>query len=294
MQVYLNGQIVAYDQAQLRADDAAVQHAVGLFETMLAIKGKVFQLEAHLDRLIRSAQVLGISDAIDRDQLADAIAQTLDANDLPRARVRLTWTPGAVSLLHESGGSERQPTVLVTATEPMAYDPMYFDQGVTVAIAGACANPFDPTTGHKTLAYWARLRTLRDAAQRGAAEAIWLTVTNHVASGAVSNLFIVKDGVLITPIARGEEVEGALPAPVLPGTVRQAVIDQAQSLGIQTQRKTITVQQLMDADEVFLTNSGWLVLPVAAVEARTIGASIGPMTRQLRMEILKQVEALAS
>ena len=158
--------------------------------------------------------------------------------------------------------------MVVTAAPPTQYDAGFFEQGITALIARPGANPFDPAAGHKTLAYWSRLRTLRQAAAAGAGEAIWLNVTNHLASGAVSNLFIVKDETLLTPYARGEEVPEALPAPVLPGITRAAVIELAHTLDLPVQRRMLSVNDLLEADEVFLTNSSWLVLPVSRVEKK--------------------------
>jgi branched-subunit amino acid aminotransferase/4-amino-4-deoxychorismate lyase len=141
--------------------------------------------------------------------------------------------------------------------------------------------------GHKTLAYWGRLRTLRQAASAGAGEAIWLNVTNHLASGAVSNIFLVKDNELLTPFARGEEVPAALPAPVLPGVTREAVIELAQAASLPLQRRMLSVNDLLEADEVFLTNSSWLILPVTKVEKKPIGeGKVGPVTQRLRESLL--------
>jgi branched-subunit amino acid aminotransferase/4-amino-4-deoxychorismate lyase len=182
------------------------------------------------------------------------------------------------------------PTLLIVPSEPTAYDPAYFETGITVLIAPAGANPFDPMAGHKTLNYWPRLRTLRQAASVGAGEAIWLNVSNHLASGAISNLFLVKDGSLFTPYARGEEVEQALPAPVLPGVTRTAVIELAEKQNLRVVKRMLTVEDLLDADEVFLTNSSWHILPVTSVEKQTIAdGKAGAITKQLRQALLELI-----
>ncbi len=286
MDIYLNGQLVPPAQARVGLDDAGLQHAVGLFETMASYRGNVFRLQAHLDRLARSARELGLASDLDTAALAEAVRKTIRHNQIDRARIRLTLTPGSVSLLRPQEGTTPQPTLAVVATPPIQYDRAYFERGVTVVIAGPAANPFDPIAGHKTLAYWSRLRTLRDAAAApggGAAEAIWLNITNHLASGAISNLFLVKDGTLLTPFARGEELPEALPAPVLPGITRAAVLEVAESQHVPVVKRMLTVEDLLDADEVFLTNSSWLILPVAKVEKKAIGAGkAGDLTRALR------------
>lgn len=297
MHIYLNGQIVPTEQARVSVEDAGLQHAVGLFETMSAHHGRVFRLDAHLDRLRRSAAELGLAAEMDTAPLADAVAQTLAANDLTEARLRLTVTAGTLSMLRpedgQSGGAVKlRQTVAVVPSPPTVFDPAYFERGVTVAIFGQGANPFDATAGHKTLSYWGRLRSLRQAAAVGCSEALWLNVTNHLASGAVSNVFLVKDGRLLTPIAHGEEAAEALPAPVLPGTTRAVVIELAESLGIDVERRMLSVEELLGADEVFLTNANWRVLPVTAVEKKPIGdGTPGPVTGRLREAVLGTIEA---
>lgn len=294
MKVHLNGSIVPAEQATLPFDDAGFQHAIGLFETMAAVRGKVFRLSQHLDRLARSAAELGLARQLDTAPLAQAVADTLAANALADARIRLTITPGSVSMLRPTPADQPPPmTVLVVATPPTAYDPAYFDKGITAIVAspGVAANPFDPMAGHKTLAYWSRLRTLRQAASVGAGEALWLNVTNHLASGSVSNLLLVKNGQILTPYARGEEVAQALPAPVLPGITRAAVLELAATLGIPLHRRMLTITDLLEADEVFLTNSSWHLLPVTRIEQKPIaGGEVGPITRQLRAALLDLID----
>ncbi len=302
MDVYLNGTFHAPDQARVRVEDAGLQHAVGLFETFQAYHGRVFRLDAHLRRLANSAAALGLAADLNPAPLADAVEQTIIHNGIDRARLRLTVTAGTLSMLRptedqaESDGAagvtaQSRQTIAIVPQPPTQYDPAYFERGVTVVVHGPAANPFDETAGHKTLNYWARLRALRRAAALGAAEAIWLNVTNHLASGCVSNVLLVKDGALLTPFAKGEEVEGALPAPVLPGITRAALFELAEAEGIEVRRKMLSIDDLLGADEVMLTNSGWGVLPVTKVEQHAIGnGNVGTVTTWLRHALLDTIE----
>lgn len=291
MDIFLNGQMMPPEQASISPLDAGIQHAVGLFETMGCYNGSVFRIDMHLGRLRRSAAELGLARELETEPLRAAVETVIEHNHLDRARIRLTITPGAVSLLKPGAEDAAPPmTVMVVPSAPTQYDPAYFDRGITALVAPPAANPFDQMSGHKTLSYWPRLRTLRQAAAAGAGEAIWLNITNHLASGAVSNIFVVKSGKLITPIAHGEEVEGALRAPVLAGITRAAVLELAESLGIACERRMISVPEMLEADEVFLTNSSWLVLPVTKVEQRTIGdGKVGPITKQLRLAVVSLI-----
>lgn len=290
MDVFLNGKMIPDDQATVSIHDAGLQHAVGLFETMSVTGGKVFRLQQHLDRMKVSAEKLGLTPNLETAPLAQAVNQTLAHNQLTEARLRLTLTAGAISMLKSPQAASPMPTLLIVPSEPTAYDPAYFETGITVLIAPASANPFDPMAGHKTLNYWPRLRTLRQAASVGAGEAIWLNITNHLASGAISNVFLVKDGDLLTPIARDEETDKALAAPVLPGITRAAVIELAQKMGITVQKKMLTIDDLLGADEVFLTNSSWHILPVNHVEKNQVGeGKAGALTTKLREALLELI-----
>jgi len=292
MDIYLNGQFHPPGEARVSVEDAGFQHAVGLFETLAAYHGRAFRLDQHLDRLETSAIALGLVRELDKTALRDAVEQTIAHNRIDRARLRLTYTAGEVSMRRDAPGqAEPTPTVAIVPSPPTQYDPAYFEHGVQVVLYNQSANPFDPVAGHKTLAYWARLRSLRQAAGVGAAEAVWLSVTNHLTSGAVSNLFLVRDGALLTPIARGEELDSALPAPVLPGITRAAIIELAEAEGIPVSRQMISAEDLLGAEEAFLTNSGWGVLPVTRVEkAKIADGRVGPMTTRLREALSGLIE----
>ena len=293
MDVYVNGEMVDGSEANIPFHDAGVQHGVGLFETMGVYGGRVFRLEAHLRRLSESAQSLGLTPDLDVDRCHQAIDQTIQHNELVRARLRLTVTAGTTSWLRTAPHARHPPTptVLVEASRPTEYDPAYFEKGIMVLVGPPAAHPFDRLAGHKTLSYWHRLITLRQAASAGGGEVIWLNSSNHLASGAVSNLFLVKEGALFTPIARGEEVVAALPAPVRPGVTRAAVIEQAAQMNLSVTRRMLSVADLLEADEVFLTNTSWLVLPVKCVEKKQIGhGQVGPVTTRLRDAILNLID----
>jgi branched-chain amino acid aminotransferase len=290
---WLNGRLIEHDEARVSAFDAGFQHAVGLFETMHGGAGRVFRLERHLERLATSARELGLTESLRTDALGEAVEHALEASELAtgdgRARVRLTITGGDLNLLAASrpgadgAPSRYDPTVLITVNPVTVYPDEMFEKGVGVLIAGAKANPFDPTGAHKTLNYWWRLSALQEAARAGMGEALVLSVTNHVCSGAVSNLFVVKDGALLTAPARGEESGVAMPHPVLPGTTRAEVCAIAETRGIGVTKRLLTIDDVLDADELFLTNAGWGVLPVVRVEKKEIGAGApGAVSRTVR------------
>lgn len=297
--VFLDGQFVSRADARISAFDAGIQHGVGLFETMHAATTpegmEVRDLDAHLDRLQASAAKLGLSDELKTGPLGEAVTETVRRARYKHTRVRLTITGGDLNMLQTHGRTNHRPTVMVQATPATKYPDAMFENGVMASLGQARANPLDPTAGHKTVNYWWRLRELQEAAAKGAGEAIVFQVSNHLCGGCVSNLFVVDGGYLITPIAQGEEEEfggattkeGVLPSPVLPGITRARVIEQAAAIGIKTTRRMMTIDDLLDADEVFLTNSSWGVLPVVRVEAEAIGdGKVGEVTKTVREAIV--------
>ncbi len=298
--VFLHGTFISADDARVSAFDAGLTHGVGLFETMAGgvrdrgdgVEVSVTRLNDHLDRLAGSAKQLRLTDELRKPALAEAVLRTVEKCGLARQRVRLVITGGDLNLLARAADRAHDPTVLITAQPATEYPDAMFERGVTVALADAKANPFEPTAAHKTLNYWWRLSALRDASAKGAAEALVFQVTNHLCGGCVSNAFIVKNGALLTPIARGEEAQGALPSPVLPGITRGAVVDAARELGIDVTARMLTIDDVLGADELFLTNSSWGVLPVTAVEASAIGGGTpGEITRALRTRLLNEPPA---
>jgi branched-chain amino acid aminotransferase len=292
MRVWLNGKVVPREEAAVSVFDAGFQHGIGLFETMLARNGRVFRAEAHVQRLIASATHLLLSESLRAQPLAKAVQQAVEANALDAARVRLTVTGGNLASLERGERKTVDPTVLIVTQPPTEYPAEFFEGGVRVVIADGRVNPFAPTAGHKTLNYWPRIQALQLAGAKGGAEAMWFSVTNHLAGGSVSNVFLVKGGSLFTPIARGEEERGALPAPVLPGITRAAVIELAEEMNITVHKRMLDINDLLSADEVLLTNSSWGVLPVVGIEREKIGSGeVGPMTRHLRERWLQLTAA---
>ncbi len=280
--VWLNGSIETVDEARVSAFDAGFQHGVGLFETMTARGSRVLHLHQHLDRLENSLRALRLSEQLRSGPLAEAIQSTVDTAALEVSRVRVTITGGDLNLLH-GGGDGHEPTIMIVVQPATAYPDELFDKGIRATVADARANPLDPFASHKTLSYWSRLSELQAAAAKNASEALWFTVSNHLAGGCVSNVILVKDDELSTPIARGEEPEGGLPSPVLPGVVREEVLGRAAGEGRAVHRKMMDIDAVLAADEILLTNSSWGVMPVVGVERETIGeGEPGPVARAMR------------
>ena len=285
LEAWLDGSFVKVDEARVSAFDAGFQHAVGLFETMLARNGSVFRVHAHVSRLERSARRLLMVESLQVDAVAEAVQQTVTHNRLDSARVRLTVTGGALNLRVEQPGRS-DPTILIHAQPSTPTPERLHEEGIRVVVADDRLSPLDAGGGEKTIDYWMRLLSLQKAGAVGASECLWFTVSNHLAGGSTSNVLLVRDGRLLSPFARGEEPEGALPSPVRPGVTREVLFELARSHGLSVELRPLDIEDVLEADEVMLCNSGWGVLPVVSVEQATIGSGTpGPTCRMLREEL---------
>jgi branched-chain amino acid aminotransferase len=288
-EVWLNGNFLEEADATISVRDTGFLHAAGVFTTMRSYGGVVFRLSQHLQRIRASCEALFIPLQHNDETLATAITELLRRNSLTNARLRMTVTRGLARQdpLH---GLRLEPTVLLTAAELEPYPPDYYARGMTViVIDDQKLNPYDLQAGHKTLNYFSRLAALREANRRAAGEGLWFNVHNYLQSGSISNVFIVKGGAISTPPTPEDLLDPAIvqgmPYPksaVLPGITRQVVLESAASLGIRTTTPAITINDLLEADEVFLTNSIMGIMPACRIERRAIGDDKpGPLTRQL-------------
>jgi branched-chain amino acid aminotransferase len=268
--VFLNDKLVDADKAGVSVTDSGFLYGAGLFETMRSHNGIVFSLKDHLDRLFFSAGVLSINNTYSREYITGAIYKVLKANNLTDARLRLTLTGGPMSEPEE----KRKSTLLIAAAKLQPYPPEYYKNGVLVVLSPFRQNTAEPIYGHKTTSYFSRMLALKSAHQKGAAEALWFTVDNRLAEGCISNVFLVKDAVLYTP---------PIETPVLAGVSRKTVFQIALKNSIEFIEKNLYISDLLDADEVFLTNVIMQILPVNSVEKHTVGSGKpGNLTRKLQ------------
>ena len=268
--VFLNNKLVDIDKARISVTDSGFLYGAGLFETMRSYKGTVFSLKDHLDRLFFSSRSLSINNPYDRKYLTDTIYKVLQVNKLTDARLRLTLTNGPMSQSDE----QRAPTLLITATKLQPYPAEYYKKGVLVVLCPFRQNAGEPTCGHKTTSYFSRMIALNRAHQKRAAEALWFTTNNRLAEGCISNVFLVKDSVLYTP---------PIETPVLAGVARKTVCQIALTNSIKLVEKDLYIDDVLAADEIFLTNIIMQIMPVTAVEKHTVGdGKVGTMTKRLQ------------
>jgi len=262
--VYLNGRIVPAGQAAIGVFDEGFLHGATVFTTMRAHNGVVFRLPRHLGRLAQTAGLLGLNVQAEPAALTKAVADILAANQLREARVRITLSPGV----------REAPTTLVTAQPLTAYPGQWYEKGIQVVVSSYRQGPGDPTVGHKTGCYLTRVLARQEAAAKGAEEALWYTPDNRLAEACFCNVFLALDGEVLTP---------PRDTPVLPGIVREAVIELCGRMDIPCRDSSpLTVRQMLSAQEMFLTASLTGVRPVCRVEGHDVGDGLpGELTKRI-------------
>jgi len=258
---WLNGKLVPLGQARISPLDRGLLYGDGLFETMRAYHGGIFRLVAHLERLLAGARALRFPFALDAGELARACEDTVRANGLREAYVRLTVTRGVGGLPSELDASP-EPTVLVVAREFHGYPAELRERGMRAVIAPVRRNASSPLARVKSLNYLDSLLARAWAADSGADEALMLDPEGSVVEGSASNLFVVEGGAVGTP---------PVSAGVLPGITRECVLGLCADLGIEAGERTITPDDLTGADEAFLTNSLMEVMPLTRVGGLRMG-----------------------
>ena len=284
--VYLNGSLVPRSQARVSVFDQGFLYGYGLFETMRAYHGKIFLLERHLKRLLGAAEIIRLASGLAEVDLSKACKDTLVANGLQDARLRLTVSRGEVDSFPGSGASVT-PTVLVTARSYSPLSAEIYERGYKASVASFRQCSRSPLSRIKSANYLLNALARLEAEAAGYDEALLLNDNDFVAESGGSNLFFVKDSTLMTP---------SLESGILPGITREVVIELAGVLGIGVTEGDMSLNDLEQFTEAFLTNSVIEIMPLVRVrditgEFITIGSGKpGGVTGRL-MAAYKEVVA---
>ena len=273
MKVWLNGQLVGSEDATLSVLDHGVLYGDGVFEGIRAYGGKVFQMDAHLDRLFVSADAIRLTIPYSREELASATFASMEANGLVDSYIRMVITRG-IGTLGLNPVKCPRPSAYVIADRIAMYSEEQYRVGMPVIIAKTTRTParcLSPRV--KSLNYLNNILGKIECIDAGVDEAIMLNDHGEVAEGTGDNVFIVEKGRLITPPPD---------ASILLGITRATVLYLAQKRGIETAEETILPERLLAADECFLTGTGAEIIAATSVDGKPIGTGrVGPMTEAL-------------
>ena len=280
--VCVNGALVPRQEARISPFDRGFLFGYGLFETMRSYGGCVFRLDRHLARLTRSAEKLGLASELDTYELEQSIYQTLKANKLANARIRLTVSAGEGEMTPDPL-VPKEPTVLIMAKSYAPYPKRKYEEGFKAVVSSIRLNSQSPLSRTKSTNYLNNILARREASAAAVDEALMLNERGFVAEGSTSNIFLVAAGKLITP----SEESG-----ILPGITREAVLELARALGIEAVEGEIPLADLLRAEEAFLTSSVREVLPITSIDGKPVGRGRpGPVTKRLMAAYRHLVEA---
>jgi len=259
--VYLNGELVPTAQARISPFDYGFLYGYGLFETMRSYSGVIFRLEQHLERLHKTAQILGLDSRIAAVNLEKACYDILAANRLDDARLRLMVTAGEGDPV-PNPATCKGITVFIVAQKLATIPPESYARGYHAIVSSLRQNSQSPLSGLKTSCYLENIMARQEARVAGADEALVLNEQGLLAEASGSNVFLVTGSCVLTP---------GIDCGALPGVIREAVLELAAKLGIEAKETVISRDALYQTEEAFLTSSIIELMPLTAVDGKPIG-----------------------
>ena len=272
--IFINDRLVPEAEARISVFDHGLLYGDGVFEGLRSYAGRVFRLDAHLDRLWASARAICLEIPLAKEVMAKAVIDTLAANDLKDGYIRLIVTRGAGTLGLDPNRCSN-PQVIIIADTISLYPQEFYDQGLRIVTAATQRiQPAALSPRIKSLNYLNNIMAKLEGLRAGCVEALMLNHKGEVAECTGDNVFVVRSGRLLTPPPD---------AGILEGITRNAVMELAHAAGIDCREATLTRHDLYTADECFLTGTAAEVIPVVDIDGRTIGSGApGPITSRLK------------
>ena len=273
LEVYLDGKWYPKSEAKISVFDHGLLYGDGVFEGIRSYNGLVFKLKEHLDRLYESAHTIMLKIPVTQKEMTGIIVETLQRNRLRDAYIRVVVTRGTGDLGLDPEKCKR-PTLLVITDKIVLYPETLYKKGLEIITVPTVRNhPEAVNPAIKSLNYLNNILAKIEATHSGYREALLLNHQGYVAECTGDNIFMVKNGTLITP----PTYIGALK-----GITRCAILDLARRKKIPVEERILTRHDLFNAHEVFLTGTAAEVIPVVKIDGRTIGkGEPGPLTRSL-------------
>ncbi len=272
MIIYLDGKYLPKEEAKVSVFDHGLLYGDGVFEGIRAYNGRVFRLKEHLDRLYDSAKTIDLDVGISPSEMEEIVLETLRRNELKDAYIRLVVTRGVGDLGLDPRKCQK-PTIFAIAT---AWGAMYgdlYEKGLKAITVSVRRNPADALPPNvKSLNYLNNILAKIEANYKGGDEAIFFDTNGYIAEGSGDNIFIVKNGVILTPHTLNN----------LRGITRLVLLEIAAELGIPVREQNLGYFDLYSADEVLVSGSAAEIAPVTLIDGRKIGTGKpGPLASQL-------------
>lgn len=273
MKIFIDGKFYSERDAKISVFDHGLLYGDGVFEGIRAYNGRVFKLKEHIDRLFYSAKAILLDLPMTHAQLCKATIETIRANKLKDAYIRLVVTRG-IGTLGLNPRSCKNPSVIIIAGKIQVYPAEMYARGMEIVTVPTVRNLHSAVNpAIKSLNYLNNILAKIEANNAGVEEAVLLNSQGFVAEGTADNLFIIKNGALMTP---------PLSAGALYGVTRATVMELAEQAGIAVSEPNLTRYDLFNADECFVTGTGAEIMPVVKIDGRVIGdGKPGKLTREL-------------
>jgi D-alanine transaminase len=273
---YLNGKIMPLEEAMVPIEDRGYQFGDAVYEYIASYKGRLFRTGMHLDRLEKSLKALNFP-SISRNKMRKEIVRLFEAAQTPRAAIYIQISRGVAARYHGFSSDLALQTVMTIKPIPDTHE--YVDQGASAITIedfrwGRC--------DIKTVQLLPNVLAKQKALDEGTYDAIFITPEGVVREATSSNLFIIKDGIAVTH---------PLTLNILPGITRAVIMDACRDLKIPVEERTFDVDEMLGAEEVFLTGSTTEVLPINKIDGRQIAdGSVGTTTGTLYRELRRRAE----
>lgn len=273
LKVWIDGKLVDKDDAKISVYDHGLLYGDGVFEGIRVYAGRIFRVHEHLRRLYDSAKAIRLVIPISQEDFLSAIQQTVKANNFTDCYIRAVVTRG-VGFLGIDPNKCKNPSVFIIADTIQVYPKELYEKGMAVITSSIIRNhPQALSPRIKSLNYLNNILARLEANDAGVAEAIMVNHLGSVAECTADNIFIVRDGRVLTP----QTTDG-----ILEGVTRQTILDLCQKMAIPAIERSIQVHDLYTADECFVTGTGAEVAPVTKIDGRVIGnGQSGPITKRL-------------
>lgn len=275
--IFVNGKKTAHDALCISPFDRGLTLGHGLFETMMINDGCIPLINYHWERLVASANLININLPFSYSDLKHMVNELIEDNSLSSSNgvVRLTLTDGIAPRGILSSGS--QPSTYIICTFPGSG---FSTTPLTGTIVTTRKNEYSLASQVKSTSYLDLILAKQEAVSRGFDEAILLNTKSTLAEGAVTNIFVVKNGEIFTPPI----TDGALP-----GVTRRVILNDLEIDGISMHELTISTDFLMQADEVFLTNSLLGIRPLKKLDQKNFDPNC-PLTNKILQKYHRFIE----
>jgi len=274
LKIWLDGKLVDEADAKISVFDHGLLYGDGVFEGIRVYNGKIFELEAHINRLFESAKAIRLTVPLSKKELIRAVKKTAEANDVMGGYIRLVVTRGVGTLGLNPFVCENS-RVFIIADNIQLYPEEFYEKGMKVISATTIRNhPLALPPQVKSLNYLNNILAKIEALDNNVAEAIMYNHEGYVAEATGDNIFMAKNGVIYTP---------PVEAGALEGITRAVVIRLAKQENLPVIEKNLTRFDLYVCDEFFLTGTAAEVIGVVEIDGRVISdGKPGPYTRLLR------------